>query len=243
MARRLAEEEERQRVEEEAALAVQARVQAEQERFEAEERARMKAEAEASAKQQAEALAAAAEEEEEARIMAEIEAQRVLSLEVMVEEVVSTETELQSVDASDREFTNEVSIQTAELEFKKPLILAVDDSPTVRKLVALTLSSQGFEVITAADGIEALTILSEQLPDLILSDINMPKLNGYKLCKFVKKHERTQSIPVVMLSGKDGVFDKMRGKMNGCNDFIAKPFESAELVAKVRQNLHAVNSH
>ena len=97
-------------------------------------------------------------------------------------------------------------------------------------------------MVTACDGIEALSILAERLPDLILSDINMPKLGGYKLCKFVKKHERTKSIPVVMLSGKDGVFDKMRGKLNGCDDFLGKPFESAELLLKVRQNLAAVRS-
>ena len=120
-----------------------------------------------------------------------------------------------------------------------PLVLAVDDSPTVRKLVALTLNSNGFEVITACDGVEALNSLAERLPDIILSDINMPKLNGYKLCKFVKKHERTRAIPVVMLSGKDGVFDKMRGKLNGCDDFICKPFESEQLISKVRQVLDA----
>ncbi len=122
---------------------------------------------------------------------------------------------------------------------KMPLVLAVDDSPTVRKLVSLTLASDGFEVVTASDGVEALNILAERLPDIILSDITMPKLNGYKLCKFVKKHERTKSIPVVMLSGNEGVFDKMRGKMSGCDDYICKPFESAELIKKVRENLKA----
>lgn len=126
----------------------------------------------------------------------------------------------------------EASQESAEA---RPLILAVDDSPTIRKLLTMTLERQGFEVISAADGVEALTVLSEQLPDVILSDINMPRLNGYQLCKFVKKYDRTKHIPVIMLSGKDGVFDKMRGKMNGCNDYIVKPFESADLVSKVRE--------
>ena len=119
----------------------------------------------------------------------------------------------------------------------KFVILAVDDSATVRKLVKLTLTRAGFEVIEAEDGVAALNILATQIPDLILSDVNMPKLNGYKLCSFVKKHERTMNIPVVMLSGKDGVFNKMRGKMNGCDDFIVKPFDATELVAKVREHL------
>ena len=74
------------------------------------------------------------------------------------------------------------------------------------------------------------------MPDIILSDVNMPRLDGYKLCRFVKKHERTKHIPVVMLSGKDGVFDKLRGKMFGCGDYITKPFDSADLVEKVRMH-------
>ena len=117
-----------------------------------------------------------------------------------------------------------------------PLVLAVDDSPTIRKLLTMTLERHGFRIISAADGVEALTLLSEQLPDVILSDINMPRLGGYQLCKFVKKYDRTKHIPVIMLSGKDGVFDKMRGKMNGCNDYIVKPFEASELIAKVKHH-------
>lgn len=113
-------------------------------------------------------------------------------------------------------------------------MLAVDDSPTIRKLVGLTLEREGFEVITACDGLEAVQLLSEHMPDIILSDVNMPRLDGYKLCRFVKKCDRTKHIPVIMLSGKDGVFDKLKGKMFGCGDYVTKPFESAELIEKVR---------
>ena len=118
---------------------------------------------------------------------------------------------------------------------ERPLVLAVDDSPTVRKLVAMTLERVGYEVVTAADGVAALNLLAERSPVLILSDINMPRITGYKLCKLVKKHSRTQRIPVVMLSGKNGVFDKVRGQMVGCSDYITKPFESHDLIEKVRQ--------
>ena len=107
----------------------------------------------------------------------------------------------------------------------RPLVLAVDDSPTIRKLLTMTLERQGFDVISAADGVEALTVLSEQLPDVILSDINMPRLGGYKLCKFVKKYDRTKHNPVIMLSGNDGVLEKIRGKRAGCNAYIVRPFE------------------
>ena len=120
-------------------------------------------------------------------------------------------------------------------ETSKMMILAVDDSPTVRNLVAMTLERVGYEVITASDGVAALNLLAERRPVLILSDINMPKLSGYKLCKLIKKHPRTRDIPVVMLSGKNGVFDKVRGQMVGCADYITKPFESHDLIEKVRQ--------
>lgn len=125
---------------------------------------------------------------------------------------------------------------------KKPLILAVDDSPTIRKLVSITLAENGYEVVTAPDGVEALKLLAERLPDLILLDINMPRLSGYKLCNFFKKHERTANIPVIMLSGNDGVIDKMRGKIKGCDAFIGKPFATAELVAAVSQHLQCSTS-
>ena len=153
--------------------------------------------------------------------------------EQIVDEIntLSGEVQLPSAEDEDGESSN---LETGPRKF---VVLAVDDSPTVRKLVSMTLSREGFEVVEAENGVEALNILANRHPDIILSDINMPKLNGYKLCKFVKKHERTMDIPVVMLSGKDGVFDKMRGKLNGCDDFISKPFESAALVAKVKEHL------
>lgn len=119
----------------------------------------------------------------------------------------------------------------------EPLVMVVDDSPTIRKLVTMTLSSNGFKVVAAADGVEALKMLAEQTPDLILSDIEMPRLGGYQLCKFIRKHSNTKLIPVLLLSGKDSVFDKMRGKMAGANGSITKPFQSVDLVDQVRQQL------
>jgi twitching motility two-component system response regulator PilG len=118
-----------------------------------------------------------------------------------------------------------------------PTILAVDDSPTVRKLISITLEKHGFRVITAEDGMTALQFLSADPPGLVLTDINMPRLDGYQLCKLIKKHEKTRSIPVIMLSGKDGMFDKLRGRLVGCNDYITKPFESAEIIKKVSSYL------
>ena len=116
-----------------------------------------------------------------------------------------------------------------------PIVLAVDDSPTVRKLVSMTLGSRGYRVETAENGLDALRVLAQLTPVLILLDVNMPRMDGYKLCKMIKGHAKTQSIPVVMLSGKDGVFDKLRGKFAGCDDYISKPFKSAELLALVAE--------
>lgn len=124
----------------------------------------------------------------------------------------------------------------------RPLVMVVDDSPTVRKLVSLTLERRGYRVISAFDGVAAIKELGSCRPDLILLDINMPRLDGYRLCKLIKKHEATQTIPVVMLSGKDGMFDKLRGRLVGCSDYITKPFEADALTHKVAKYLTPTSS-
>jgi twitching motility two-component system response regulator PilG len=120
---------------------------------------------------------------------------------------------------------------------RKSTILIVDDSSTVCKLVSLTLTRQDYEVTVAVDGIDALAKLNEELPDLILLDITMPRMDGYQVCKVVKGNSETADIPIVMLSGKDGFFDKVRGRMVGATDYITKPFEPQELVKVVRRHL------
>jgi twitching motility two-component system response regulator PilG len=114
-------------------------------------------------------------------------------------------------------------------------VLVVDDSPTVRKIVAVTLERQGYRVLSASGAIEALARINEALPDLILLDIAMPHMDGYQLCKLIKGNTLTKSVPVVMLSGKDGFFDKVRGRMNGATHYITKPFEPATLVEAVQK--------
>jgi twitching motility two-component system response regulator PilG len=97
----------------------------------------------------------------------------------------------------------------------------------------MSLENAGYDVVTAEDGLEALQQVTACPPALILMDINMPRLNGYQLCKLIKSHKNTRDIPVIMLSGKDGMFDKIRGKLVGCDDYITKPFQSADLLSKV----------
>ena len=115
----------------------------------------------------------------------------------------------------------------------KSKVLVVDDSPSVQKIVSITLEKRGYEVIVADNGMQALAKLSELVPDMIFLDIDLPYMDGYQLCKVIKGNELTKNVPVVMLSGKDGFFDKVRGKMAGASDYITKPFQPSLLVEAV----------
>jgi len=115
-------------------------------------------------------------------------------------------------------------------------ILVVDDSPTVRKLVTMTMEKHNYRVIAAAHGEEATVCLRKEIPDLILLDITMPGMDGYQLCKLIKSNRETAHVPVVMLSGKDGFFDKIRGRLAGSNQYVTKPFKPDALVKMVQQH-------
>ncbi len=107
---------------------------------------------------------------------------------------------------------------------KGKTILVVDDSPTVRKLISSKLEKCGHNVVTAVDGVEAIEMLEEVVPDLVLLDIAMPRMDGYSACKLIRANEAVKDVPVVMISGKDGFFDKVRGRMAGTTGYITKPF-------------------
>ncbi|HVS34114.1 MAG TPA: response regulator [Gemmataceae bacterium] len=118
----------------------------------------------------------------------------------------------------------------AELRPRK-VVLAVDDSPTICKLVRMTLERRGYEVWTAGDAEQAIDVLREQgVPDLILLDIAMPGMDGYQLCRLLRQDKETTKLPIVMLSGKDGLFNKMRGRLAGSTSYITKPFEPEGLL-------------
>jgi twitching motility two-component system response regulator PilG len=112
-------------------------------------------------------------------------------------------------------------------------IMVVDDSPTVRKLISGKLEKCGHTVVSAADGMEALTKIKQIVPDLILLDIMMPQMDGYQVCKLIRNNEPTQGVPVIMISGKDGFFDKVRGRMAGTTGFITKPFGPETLMRTI----------
>jgi CheY-like chemotaxis protein/tetratricopeptide (TPR) repeat protein len=115
------------------------------------------------------------------------------------------------------------------------VVLVVDDSATVRQIVAVTLEREGYRVLCAAGAMEAFARINEVMPDLMLLDIAMPHMDGYQLCKLIKANSLTKAMPVVMLSGRDGFFDKVRGKMTGATHYITKPFETSTLIEAVHK--------
>lgn len=119
------------------------------------------------------------------------------------------------------------------------IVLVVDDSPTIRKILALTLEGAGYTVVAEPDGEHAIQRLAQLLPDLILLDITMPGLDGYEVCKRIKKDPRTGHVPVVMLSGKDGFFDKVKGRMVGATEYLTKPFQPPAVLAVIAGHCHA----
>ena len=114
-------------------------------------------------------------------------------------------------------------------------VLVVDDSNTIRRSAEIFLKQGGYEVLLAEDGFDALAKINDYQPDLVFCDILMPRLDGYQTCAIIKRNARFAGIPVVMLSSKDGVFDKARGRMVGSQEYLTKPFTKDQLLQAVRQ--------
>ncbi len=114
-------------------------------------------------------------------------------------------------------------------------VLVVDDSNTIRRSAEIFLKQGGHEVLLADDGFDALAKINDYQPDLVFCDILMPRLDGYQTCAIIKRNARFSGIPVVMLSSKDGVFDKARGRMVGSQDYLTKPFTKDQLLQAVQQ--------
>jgi len=123
------------------------------------------------------------------------------------------------------------------LILNEPVVLVVDDSPTVRKIVQLTLQREHMRVITASDGLSALAAVADEDPDLILLDIMLPRMDGYNICRIIRDKMEFRHLPIIMLSGKDGLFDKVRGRLAGSSEYLTKPFDSVELVQSVKKHL------
>lgn len=123
-------------------------------------------------------------------------------------------------------------MNTTESTFK---VLVIDDSNTIRRSAEIFLRQGGHEVVLAEDGFDALAKVSDDQPHLIFCDILMPRLDGYQTCAIIKRNPRFSNVPIVMLSSKDGVFDKARGRMVGAQDYLTKPFTKDQLLHAVQQ--------
>ena len=115
-------------------------------------------------------------------------------------------------------------------------VMIIDDSKTIRKSAETLLSKEGCNVLTAEDGFEALSLIAKHKPDIIFVDIMMPRLDGYQTCTLIKNNRQFRNTPVIMLTSKDSIFDKARGRIVGSEEYLTKPFTRDDL-------LQAINRH
>jgi len=130
-----------------------------------------------------------------------------------------------------------VGSEPAVLDIAGLKVMVVDDSKTIRRTAETLLKKEGCEVETATDGFEALSKISDQNPDIIFVDIMMPRLDGYQTCALIKNNHDFKSTPVIMLSSKDGLFDKARGRIVGSEQYLTKPFTKDELLGAIRRHV------
>jgi twitching motility two-component system response regulator PilG len=128
-----------------------------------------------------------------------------------------------------------VEIPVPEVATAGTRVLVIDDSNTIRRSAEIFLRQGGHEVVLAEDGFDALAKVNDHDPQLIFCDILMPRLDGYQTCAIIKRNPRFAHVPVIMLSSKDGLFDKARGRMVGSEEYLTKPFTKDQLLRAVQQ--------
>lgn len=119
--------------------------------------------------------------------------------------------------------------------FEGLTVMVVDDSKTIRRTAETLLKKVGCNVVTAEDGFDALAKIVDNHPDLIFVDIMMPRLDGYQACALIKNNQQFKNTPVVMLSSKDGLFDRAKGRIVGSDQYLTKPFSKEELLGAIRE--------
>lgn len=118
-----------------------------------------------------------------------------------------------------------------------PKVMVVDDSKTIRRTAETLLQREGYNVITAEDGFEALAKIADHKPEIIFIDIMMPRLDGYQTCALIKNNAEFKATPVIMLSSKDGLFDKAKGRIVGSDQYVTKPFSKVEILEAIANHL------
>ncbi len=116
-------------------------------------------------------------------------------------------------------------------------VLVIDDSKTIRRTAETLLAKEGCEVFTAVDGFDALSKIADHQPDIVFVDIMMPRLDGYQTCSLIKHNKVFRAIPVIMLSSKDGLFDRARGRIVGSEHYLTKPFTRDELLSTIERHV------
>jgi twitching motility two-component system response regulator PilG len=128
-------------------------------------------------------------------------------------------------------------VSQSENEFNGLKVMVIDDSNTIRRTAETLLKKAGCDVLTADNGFEALPVISAHHPDILFIDIMMPRLDGYQTCALVKNNPKFRDIPVVMLSSKDGLFDRAKGRVVGAEQYLTKPFTREDLLGAIRTHL------
>ena len=118
-------------------------------------------------------------------------------------------------------------------------VMVIDDSKTIRRTAETLLKREGADVVTATDGFEALSKIADHQPQIVFVDIMMPRLDGYQTCALIKNNQMFKQTPVIMLSSKDGLFDKARGRIVGSEQYLTKPFTRDELLSAIRKYVPA----
>ncbi len=116
-------------------------------------------------------------------------------------------------------------------------VMVIDDSKTIRRSAETLLKKAGCEVVTATDGFEALAKITEHRPDIIFVDIMMPRLDGYQTCALIKNNQTFKATPVIMLSSKDSIFDRARGRIVGSEEYLTKPFSKDDLIGAITSHV------
>ena len=128
-----------------------------------------------------------------------------------------------------------------EVDLQGVKVMVIDDSKTIRRTAETLLKKAGCEVVTATDGFEALSKITDQNPDVIFIDIMMPRLDGYQTCALIKNNHIYKNTPVILLTSKDGLFDRARGRIVGSDQYLTKPFTKDELLGAI--SAHVQNAH
>jgi twitching motility two-component system response regulator PilG len=128
-------------------------------------------------------------------------------------------------------------VNDVQSEFSGLKVMVIDDSKTIRRTAEALLKKAGCDVLTAENGFEALPIISAQHPDILFIDIMMPRLDGYQTCSLIKNNAKFQNTPIIMLSSKDGLFDRAKGRVVGAEQYLTKPFTREDLLGAIRTHL------